>query len=172
MKKSLIAELLGHLIVCGSSFAVGTFLDPYDRSILDSCRHDFSGHSQETISATLSKLKRKGMVKTKGAKRKTVWLVSKHGKTHFQNINVKDNLPPKDGKIRLVIYDIPEKKASYRAWLRNKLSVCGYTFLQKSVWSGTRPLPKELSEGLKERGLTSHVHVVGLERFRESMADD
>jgi DNA-binding transcriptional regulator PaaX len=139
---------------------------------LDSCHHDFSGHSQETVSATLSKLKRRGMVKTKGPKKKTIWFITKHGRAHFRTTNMGEDLPPKDGKIRLVLYDIPEEKASYRVWLRHRLFVCDYTFLQKSVWLGTRPLPKELLKGLKERGLTSYVHVVGLEKFLDGAADD
>lgn len=175
MKHSLTLELLEHLVVCGSSFAINALFVPYGQGLgkslreierrVESCRHDFSLHSRGTVSATLSRLKKKGMVITSGPKKKAVWFITTRGKSHFKEMIVGDDLPPEDGKIRLVIYDIPEEMASQRVWLRNRLSACEYTCLQKSVWLGTRPLPKELRSELKDRKLLSYIHVVGLEGF-------
>lgn len=132
--------------------------------LAESCPHDFSLHSRDTVSVTLSRLKKKGMVVNRGPKKKTIWSITTRGKSHFKDRLVGGDLPPSDGKIRLVVYDIPEGMASMRVWLRKRLLACDYSYLQKSVWLGNRPLPKELLDELKERKILSFIHVVGLEK--------
>jgi len=140
---------------------LGRALRSIDR-ILDRCTHDFSLRSKETISSTLSRMRSRGLIVRSGSKKKAIWHITKGGKKHFR-VCTDLNLPSEDGKIRLVIYDIPEEAASQRVWLRNRLLACDYTYLQKSVWLGNRPLPKELRDELKERKIFSYVYVVGLE---------
>ncbi len=77
----------------------------------------------------------------------------------------KYSLPPKDGKPRLVIFDIPEDERGHRDWIRSRLLSCDYVPLQKSVWFGKRPLPQELLKELKDRNITRYIHVMGLEDF-------
>lgn len=176
-KQSLVIELLEHLAICGASLMIHALFTPYGhglrRSIREAeklaekCPHDFSIHSQETISVTLSRLKRRGLVARRGPSKKTVWQITAAGKHHFMSTKKKGGdfvLPPKDGRARLVIFDIPENEREKRDWLRIRLLSCGYTPLQKSVWIGERPLPEELRKELKSMGIDSYVHVVGLER--------
>lgn len=106
---------------------------------------------------------------SRGPKKKTVWLITKRGRAHFRSHKSEGDLPPEDGKIRLVIYDIPEKMALQRIWLRNRLTACDYRYLQKSVWMGTRPLPEKLRTEFKERGISSFIHIVGLEGLSENL---
>lgn len=175
MRRSLVLEILEHLAVCGSSLVLTGLFVPYGQGLgrairdverkADSCPHDFSGHSGSAISVTLSRLKKRGFVSIRGVQKKVVWQITVGGRRHFVNTSKENLLPPKDGKIRLVIYDIPEGKASQRAWLRNKLAACDYAYLQKSVWLGTRPLPKDFQKELRVREILSCIHVVGLEGF-------
>ncbi len=175
MKYSLTLNLLEHLLVCGASVAISALFAPYGQGLkrslremerqIETCPHDFSAYSKETVSATLSRLRKKGAVAVSGPKRKTLWFITARGKAHFQNMKVEKELPAEDGKVRLVVYDIPEDMKSQRVWLRNRLVACEYDYLQKSVWTGTRPLPKKLREELKERKILPYVHVVGLEGF-------
>ena len=131
------------------------------------CPHDFSLKSRETVSATLSRLKRKGMVGLKRKPRqKLLWQITAAGKRHFKTMRKEKiplDLPPKDGKVRLIIFDIPENERQKRDWLRLRLLSCDYTSLQKSVWVGERPLPREMLKELKTRGIAPYIHVVGLE---------
>lgn len=129
------------------------------------CPHNFSLRSVESVSVALSRLKKRGLVVRTGPNKKTLWRITNAGRHHFKSVNesVKSRLPPKDGKIRLVTFDIPEKIRNQRYWLRSHLLSCDYTHFQKSVWVGTRPLPKELLSELKERKLDNYVYVVGLE---------
>lgn len=73
-------------------------------------------------------------------------------------------LPKEDGIIRLVIFDIPERERKKRIWLRFELLACGFKILQKSVWIGYRPLPREFLESLESLGLRKFVHIVSIER--------
>lgn len=70
MKHSIALELLEHLLVCGSSLMVSALFVPYGQGLgrslrelerqAESCPHDFSLRSRETLSATLSRLKKEG----------------------------------------------------------------------------------------------------------------
>jgi len=172
MRKSLTLEILEHLAVCGIPIVLSSLSVPYGQGLRQSirkteekilrCRHDFSLRSAKTISATLSRLKRKGLVAISGSKKKAVWNITVIGKRHFA-ARKGWLLPAEDGKIRLVMFDIPEGEKSKRDWLRLQLIACDYGHLQRSVWIGTRPLPEELLQELKKRGLNSYVHIVGLE---------
>lgn len=170
MTKSLTREILEHLLICVPEAAIKAIYTPYGHRLsaihrdIDQikCEHDFSGWTQYAVSASLTGLKSRGFVRNKGPKKKTIWYITQKGKTHFHN--AKDiELPPEDGKIRLVIFDIPEKQKSKRNWLRSQLVSCDYNQLQKSVWTGNRPLPKWLLGDIKRLDLVSHIHIVSLD---------
>lgn len=172
MRQSLIIQLLEHLVICASSIMLEGLFVPYGQSlgrtiektlrVVEQCPHDFSLRSKASISGTLSRMKRRGIIERKGSKKKTIWRITREGKKHFlSGVNFK--LPPEDGRSRLVMFDIPERERNKRDWLRSRLLACEYSPLQRSVWVGKRPLPQELFKELKERKLISCVHVVGLD---------
>lgn len=133
--------------------------------LAERCPHDLSPQSRETISVTLSRLKQKGLVANRGPRNKTLWEITSAGKRHFGSAGVRgaNALPPKDGKVRLVVFDIPEDEREKRSWLRRRLLACDFTPLQKSVWVGKRMLPKELLRELKDLRISRYIHVFGLE---------
>lgn len=162
--------------MCSALFApygesLGRSLRKAER-IIERCPHDFSNHSQNTVSTTLSRLRSRGLVSRRGPPKKTIWSLTAKGKSHFQDTKAENTLPSEDGKIRLVVYDIPENMFAQRAWLRNRLSAYKYSQLQRSVWLGKRPLPRKLRNELKERKLLPHIHVVGLGGFIDDSAED
>ncbi len=176
MKKSLILEILAHLATCAPRMMVDSLFIPYGqglgrtlRNLEESaarCPHDFSGHSRVTVSVTLNRMKKKKLVSISGPKKKAIWRITQKGRSHFKDVKVAGdiiNLPPEDGKTRLVIFDIPEKRKEERNWLRKELLTCDYTPLQKSVFMGLRPLPAELLREIKGKELLSCIRVVGLE---------
>lgn len=59
----------------------------------------------------------------------------------------KDENSPKD---LLLIYDIPEDKKKERDWFRRHLKNFHFIMVQRSVWVGPSPLPKDFSNYLKE----------------------
>lgn len=50
----------------------------------------------------------------------------------------------------IVMYDIPHSLKKERDWFRRHLIKFGYVMIQKSVWVGPSPLPKEFIEYLRE----------------------
>lgn len=50
----------------------------------------------------------------------------------------------------IVMYDIPDRLKKERDWFRRQLIKFGYVMIQKSVWVGPSPLPKEFMKYLKE----------------------
>ncbi len=173
MKKSLTKEILGHLVICCSKLAVSALFIPYGQSlgrslgelerIAANCPHDFSRHSPGTVSVTLNRMKTRGLVTLSGSKKKAIWRITQDGKSHFKDVGSGITLPAEDGKSRIAMFDIPEDRKTERDWLRAELLSFDYTPLQKSVFIGTRPLPKKLLKELDERGLRPYIRVVGLE---------
>lgn len=50
----------------------------------------------------------------------------------------------------IVMYDIPHGMKKERDWFRRHLVKFGYVMIQKSVWVGPSPLPKDFLDYLKE----------------------
>ncbi len=50
----------------------------------------------------------------------------------------------------IVMYDIPHDLKKERDWFRRQLIKFGYIMIQKSVWVGPSPLPKDFLYYLKE----------------------
>jgi DNA-binding transcriptional regulator PaaX len=53
----------------------------------------------------------------------------------------------------LVMYDIPSDKKKERDWFRRHLIKFNYIMVQKSVWVGPSPLPKEFIKYVDDIGL-------------------
>ena len=54
----------------------------------------------------------------------------------------------------LVMYDIPHEKKKERDWFRRQLVNFDYVMVQKSVWAGPSPLPKDFRNYVKFIGLS------------------
>lgn len=50
----------------------------------------------------------------------------------------------------IVMYDIPHNLKKERDWFRRQLIRFGYVMIQRSVWVGPSPLPKNFLDYLKE----------------------
>lgn len=113
--------------------------------------------NKNSFSATLSRMKKKGLLITKDSKfaitpEGRLYLTKSIGaiKSFFNTKTYRDN---KDkSKKLIVIFDIPEKLRFYRDWLRGELVGFGFTMIQKSVWFGPG-VPKEFVEYLNECGI-------------------
>ena len=70
---------------------------------------------------------------------------------------------PKDApKNLIVMYDIPQERKAEREWFRFHLKKFGYKIIQKSVWVGPSPLPKEFVNYIKKIYLNDAVKVLKL----------
>lgn len=65
-----------------------------------------------------------------------------------------------DGKWRIVIWDIPEKRRAVRDLLRFKLKQLGFTRWQKSVWVSKKNCTKVLRDFIRQVGIKNWVKVI------------
>lgn len=65
-------------------------------------------------------------------------------------------------KNQIVMYDIPFNKRSERDWFRSQLKKFNYSMIQKSVWVGPSPLPKEFLKYVKSIGLLNKLKILKL----------
>src|SRR3989339_498296 len=63
---------------------------------------------------------------------------------------------------QIVMYDIPFNKRSERDWFRSQLRKFNYVMIQKSVWVGPSPLPKEFLNYVKSIGLLNKLKILKL----------
>ena len=68
---------------------------------------------------------------------------------------------PKD---LIVMYDIPHSLKKERDWFRRHLKKFNYIMIQKSVWVGPSPLPKDFLNYVKEIGLNGQLKTFRLAR--------
>ncbi|MBK5215655.1 MAG: CRISPR-associated endonuclease Cas2 [Candidatus Pacebacteria bacterium] len=84
----------------------------------------------------------------------------KNKKRYLKNFNPTENNGPKN---LLLLYDIPEDKKSERDWFRRTLIKFGFIMIQRSVWVGPSPLPKEFLDYVKLIGLKDSTKTFKLE---------
>lgn len=109
----------------------------------------------DTIRVTLSRLEKRGLVKKSG----NMWSVTKTGLLRLAKIKRQrsqkklSELP----KHMIIAFDIPETKRNKRLWLRNELISMGFVMLQKSLWFGPTPIPKDFVTALGELHILEHI---------------
>ena len=62
----------------------------------------------------------------------------------------------------IVSFDIPEKEAHKRRWLRSALRNLDYKMLHESVWIGDNILPKDLLNEAQRMDMTKYLHIFSI----------
>ena len=108
-------------------------------------------YKKQSINNTLCRLNKNGYVLKEN---NYISLLSK-GRKYIENKKVRFltfDSPYKKESPRnlLVMFDIPETKKAEREWFRFHLRQFDYRMIQKSVWVGPSPLPKDFLDYIKE----------------------
>lgn len=114
------------------------------------------------IAVTLYRLRKEGLVAKKGKRKLTLWKITQNGQDYLDQARISNSplqLPPKDGNIRIVSFDIPEKERWKRDRLRQLLTASDYSMLQRSLWTGRRPLPHFVFTEIKFLKLRHFIHI-------------
>jgi len=74
------------------------------------------------------------------------------------------NFPENTPKNLLLIYDVPHTMKKERDWFRRQLKNFGFNMIQKSVWMGPSPIPKDFLDYLRRIGLEKKFKTFKLEK--------
>lgn len=125
----------------------------------------FKKYKKDVMYNTISRLKKRGLIE----KELAGIVLSKYGREYvkrkFDSLKQFDR-PEKisNKKDLLLMFDIPTEKKAHREWLRWHLKKFGYIMIQKSVWVGPSPMPKEFKEYIKEIKLDKCIKTFKLEK--------
>ena len=116
--------------------------------------------NKNTLRTNLRRLKEKGLI-TKNPKQK-VFVLTQEGKKIIMQVENRLAIfqRPWDGKLRLVFFDIPEKKKLWRNWLRSELINLRFQKIQESVYAGKYPLPQSFYEEINQQGINECVFII------------
>ena len=121
--------------------------------------------------STLYNLKKQGfIIKDRVANKFSFWRLTKSGLNKLLDLELKfkdrlESLKPaylEKDSLKLVIFDIPEKRKRYRQWLRETLINFGFKMLQKSVWLGENKLPENFIHALRRLNSLDCVHIFSI----------
>jgi len=120
---------------------------------------DYQKLKEQTPRTTLSRLKKRGLVENRNG----IWAITKKGRRFLKNKLISKIPHFKHFKIKsekrnmVIVFDIPELRRKQRNWLRAELVALDFIPLQKSVWLGPAPLPKEFIKYLSETNLLQYL---------------
>lgn len=115
--------------------------------------------SRRNFSRTLSDLNKAGFVRRAGSKKKASWQITEKGEKYIKSLPKRNPVLQEDGKMRLVVFDVPEPERAKRRWLRGRLMELNYVPVQRSVWLGKAILPAQFFSDLSEFGVSQYVHI-------------
>ncbi len=111
----------------------------------------FKTFSQNSISGTFSRLKKDGFIENIDDNLRLTLKGQKYIKRKIDSLKQFDfKFNESAPKNLIVMFDILETKKAEREWLRWHLKKFNYLMIQKSVWVGPSPLPKEFLDYIKE----------------------
>ena len=81
---------------------------------------------------------------------------------NLYNISFESDFEKSSPKNLIVLYDIPHNMKKERDWFRRHLKKFNYIMIQKSVWVGPSPLPKEFLNYVKSIGILNNLKTLKL----------
>jgi len=145
-------------------FALEKSVDGYLR-FEDFAYHHYRYHygipelKKSSLSQALKRLRENGLIELIDDKELIIRLTD-IGRDKILWEKIKNSNEKWDGKWRVVIWDIPEKRRVARDLLRYKLKQLGFERLQKSVWACQKNCTKELREFIRKVGIGDWVIVM------------
>ncbi len=127
---------------------------------------DFKYYKYQSLANSFSGLSKKGLVKKMPDGE---YVITQKGRSFLENKrdvlkNLETDKKENSPKDLLIIYDIEESRRNERDWLRRNLKKFHFVMIQRSVWVGPSPLPKEFLDYLKEMKLQKNLKIFKLAR--------
>jgi hypothetical protein len=123
---------------------------------------------KRSFSKFISYLKRMGYIKVPSGQSVGAFRLTKKGKEKaFAGYKTTRVLPlRKDGKMIMLMFDIPKRKERIRQAFRSALEFLDYQMLQKSVWISTKDVLEETERVVREYGLDDCVNLFVIEKIQ------
>jgi CRISPR/Cas system-associated protein endoribonuclease Cas2 len=121
--------------------------------------------NRNSLRVIINRLKRNDYISNEDEK----WIITELGMKYVEDkihsFEQFDSPFTKDSKKNLLLtFDIPEVKRAERDWFRWHLKKFEYILVQKSVWVGPSPLPKDFARYLKEINLSKCIKTFKLSK--------
>lgn len=107
----------------------------------------------------LWRLEKKGLVKKSAEQKQRRYQLTAQGLKITKTFYEKEK-EAWDGKWRIVMFDIPEKKRVDRSWLRFQLVALDFRPIQKSVFLGQQPIEKKVYQEIIDRKIDHHIRLM------------
>lgn len=111
------------------------------------------------ISSGLNYAKAQGWLEVRQVGEQVEIRLTKHGRHYWQKLELNRPLTAArwDGRWRILIFDIPNRKNNPRHVLRTTLKALGFVMIQRSVWVTPYPCQNEITAVRQLYGLNSSV---------------
>lgn len=118
--------------------------------------------NQQQLYSLLNDLKKQDLVEKKNSKKGTLWKITaagleKIGLIRSRKLNYQ---PTVDTKLKIVVFDVPEKERPKRLWLCEALKLLGFKRLQRSVWIGKNKISEDFVKDLHKKSMINYVHIL------------
>lgn len=126
----------------------------------------FKKHSFGSMRTTIYRLHKDNLIEKQGSG----WFLTPAGRKYtrkkLDSLQQFFSAPNQKDKTRnlIVMFDIPEAKKAEREWFRWHLKKFKFIMIQRSVWVGPFPLPKEFLNYVKKIGLKGTIKTFKLAR--------
>jgi len=113
-------------------------------------------------------LKKNNYIKVKNLQGRQAMMITKKGVDKALMASFKldgrNQIKRKDGKLIMIIFDIPQKHAKARGLLRSILQNLGYKMFQHSVWISPYDVSQKTEKSLQHYALDTYVRIFLIEK--------
>ncbi|MDO8618742.1 MAG: CRISPR-associated endonuclease Cas2 [Candidatus Daviesbacteria bacterium] len=121
--------------------------------------YGYPNFKKSDLAKALKRLRERGLVELV-SNEELIFKLTDQGKDKALWQKMKESNDKWDGRWRLVIWDVPEKRRPARDLLRQKLKQLGFTQWQKSVWASKINCTALLRKFIKDVGIEDWVIVI------------
>lgn len=117
--------------------------------------------AKQQFYSLLNQLKRQDLIKNEKTNKGTIWKATISGLKKLKLIqeNKMNYVSESSDKLKIIIYDVPEKERQKRLWLHEALKMFEFRKLQKSVYIGKSQIPEKFLYDLHKKRILSYVHI-------------
>ncbi len=165
-KKLFTIEVLKVLAVSG--ILIGSAALPTLPMAVSGAVKIWKNINKKDLGRIIKRLEKQEMISIRENNSKIAIEVTEKGKRRlleydFENIELKSG--KRDGKWRLIIFDIPEEKKSSRDVFRRKLLELGMIRLQDSVWVSAFPCKNEIDFLTNFLEISKHITIISIDKI-------